>query len=141
MADSEKDMNKIQRLNHTGTLPVHTDLTIEDAIDYYAMVGAERKEQRLRYLQHYWTSRVRNIKGIIVNTPKETHRACGIANVGIEGIKPADLASRLMKEFKIFTVAIDYANVHGCRITPNIYTTTDELDVFVAALKKLAQNS
>jgi selenocysteine lyase/cysteine desulfurase len=38
----------------------------------------------------------------------------------------------------VFTVAIDYANVHGCRITPNIYTTTAELDEFVAALKEMA---
>jgi selenocysteine lyase/cysteine desulfurase len=44
-----------------------------------------------------------------------------------------------MKEFKIFTVAIDYANVHGCRITPNLYTTTQELDVFVQALNSIAK--
>jgi selenocysteine lyase/cysteine desulfurase len=43
-----------------------------------------------------------------------------------------------MDEFKIFTVAIDYANVQGCRISPNVYTTTKELDVFVAAIKTLA---
>jgi selenocysteine lyase/cysteine desulfurase len=49
------------------------------------------------------------------------------------------LAERLMKEHKIFTVAIDYANVRGCRITPNLYTTTKELDVFVAALNTLGK--
>ncbi len=141
LADGEQDMNKIQRLNHTGTLPVHTDLAIEDAIDYYNMIGADRKEKRMKYLQQYWTSKVRNIKGIIVNTPKDEPRACGIANVGIEGIKPAELATRLLKEFNIFTVAIDYANVHGCRITPNVYTTTEELDVFVAALTNMAQTA
>jgi selenocysteine lyase/cysteine desulfurase len=58
--------------------------------------------------------------------------------VGIEGMTPGDLAKRLMDEFKIFTVAIDGADVHGCRITPNVYTTLDELDQFVTALKKLA---
>jgi selenocysteine lyase/cysteine desulfurase len=35
-------------------------------------------------------------------------------------------------------VAIDYANVHGCRITPNIYTTPMELDQLVKALSELA---
>ncbi len=59
-------------------------------------------------------------------------------NVGIEGITPADLAQRLLKEHKIYTVAIDYANIRGCRITPNLYTTTQELDQFVKALKTLA---
>jgi hypothetical protein len=43
----------------------------------------------------------------------------------------------LLKKYKIFTVAIDYANVQGCRITPNLYTTTKELDVLVEALKEL----
>ena len=138
LADGEKDLTNINRLNHTGTLPVHTDLAIEDAIDYYHMVGADRKEKRMRYLQHYWTSKVRNVPRIIVNTPADEKRVCGIANVGIEGIAPGDLATRLLKEHNVFTVAIDYANVYGCRISPNIYTTTEELDHFVAALKKMA---
>lgn len=138
IADGEKQKNKIRRLNHVGTHPVHTDLTINDSIDYYEMVGHERKEARLRYLQLYWSEKVRNIPKIIVNTPADASRSCGIANVGIEDITPGDLAQRLLKEFKIFTVAIDYANIHGCRITPNVYTTTQELDQFVKALKTLA---
>lgn len=134
----EKDPYKMLRISHTGTHPSHTDLTIEDSIDYYNMIGAERKESRLRFLQEYWTSKVRSVSRIIVNTPAESQRACGIANVGIEGIKPGDLAKRLLDEHRVYTVAIDGANVHGCRITPNVYTTTDELDQFVVALKKLA---
>jgi len=43
-----------------------------------------------------------------------------------------------MDEYKIFTVAINNANVKGCRITPNVFTTTDELDHFVKALKEMA---
>jgi len=138
LADGEKDINKINRLNHIGTHPVHTDLTINDCMDYYEMIGAERKQARMYFLQNYWTSKVRNLPNIIINTPADASRSCGIANVGIEGILPADLAKRLMTEHKVFTVAIDYANVRGCRITPNLYTTTQELDSFVLALKTLA---
>ena len=138
LADGEKDVNKINRLNHIGTHPVHTDLTINDCMDYYEMIGAERKQARMYFLQNYWTSKVRNLPKIIINTPADASRSCGIANVGIEGILPADLAKRLMTEHKVFTVAIDYANVRGCRITPNLYTTTKELDSFVLALKTLA---
>ena len=141
IADGEKDMNKINRLNHIGTHPVHTDLTINDCMDYYEMIGAERKQARMYFLQNYWTSKVRNLPKIIINTPADANRSCGIANVGIEGISPADLAKRLMTEHKVFTVAIDYANVHGCRITPNLYTTTNELDAFVEALKIMSNNA
>ena len=128
----------IYRLNHTGTHPCATDLTIADAIDFYLKVGVERKEARLRYLQLYWTGKVRNIPNVIVNTPADAARSCGIANVGIKNMKPADLAEKLLKQYKIYTVAIDYANVHGCRITPNIYTTPKELDQLVKALTELA---
>ena len=138
IGDGTKDLSDIRRLNHIGTHACATDLTIEDAIDFYNMIGAERKEKRLRYIQQYWTSRVKNVPKIIINTPTDDKRSCGIANVGIAGMTPADLAKRLMEEHKIFTVAIDTANVHGCRITPNVYTSLEELDAFVAALKKLA---
>ena len=48
------------------------------------------------------------------------------------------MAEQLLKRFKIFTVAIDYANVKGCRITPNIYSSIDEIEIFIDAIKKLA---
>ena len=141
LADGEKDPNKINRLNHTGTHPVHTDLTISDSIDYYNMIGVERKEARLRYLQNYWTEKVNNLPNVILNTPTTANRSCAIANVGIKGIAPVELAKRLLKEHNVFTVAIDYANVQGCRICPNLYTTTQELDSFVLAIKKLSNNA
>ena len=137
-AEHDREPGDISRLNHTGTHPVHHDLTIENAIDYYNMLGGARKEARLRYLQEYWTRQVRNHKNIIVNTPIESHKACGIANVGITTMTPADLAKRLMDDYRVFTVAIDYANVQGCRITPNVFTTIKELDSFVNALKEMA---
>jgi selenocysteine lyase/cysteine desulfurase len=128
----------IRKLNHTGTHPVATDLAILDAIRFHEMIGIQRKEARLRYLQRYWTEQVRQHPKILLNTPAEPQRACGIANVGIEGIKPGDLAKILLEKYKIFTVAIDYANVHGVRVTPHLYISTRELDVLVRALKELA---
>ncbi|MEM6806182.1 MAG: aminotransferase class V-fold PLP-dependent enzyme [Bacteroidota bacterium] len=127
----------IRRLNHTGTHPCHTDLAVGNALEFHNRIGPERKEARLRYLQNYWTKQVRDLPHIILNTPEETHRSCGIANVGVKGMKPHDLAKTLMEKYKIWTVAIDGANVHGCRICPNLYTRTEELDVFVKALKEL----
>ncbi len=137
LADSEQDETNIARLNHTGTHPVHTDLAINNSIDFYLKLGAERKEERLWYLQNYWTTKVRAFPNVIVNTPEDVKRACGIANVGINGMKPADMAKTLLEKYKIYTVAIDGANVHGCRITPNIFTTTQELNVLVSALKEM----
>ena len=138
IGDGNTDHTNILRLNHTGTHPPATDLAIEDAIDFFNTMGAEKKEARMRYLQQYWTSRVKDLPNIVINTPTENNRSCGIANVGIKGITPSVLEKRLFKEHKIYTVAIDYANVQGCRITPNVFTSHKDLDVFVSALKKMA---
>ncbi len=137
LAEGERKEDDISRLNHIGTHPAHTDLAIADAIDFYNMIGAERKEARLRYLQHYWTDKVRTMSHIILNTPADPARSCAIANVGVTGIKPGDLADILLNKYKIYAVPIDGAGVHGCRITPNVYTTTADLDVLVKALTEL----
>ncbi len=141
IAEGPRKMDDISRLNHTGTHPVATDLTIADSIAFYQTLGPERKEARLRYLQQYWTSRVRSLPHIMLNTPGNAARACGIANVGIKGMKPSVMAETLLKKYRIFTVAIDYAGVQGCRITPNVYTSTTELDVLVEALKEMGTGS
>ena len=137
-ADASMADTDIRKLNHTGTHPVHTDLGIDDAIDFHESIGAERKEARLRYLQRYWTTQVRGVSNIMVNTPSDPKRSCAIANVGVGGVKPPDLATTLFDRYKVFTVAIDTANVHGVRVTPQLFTTPKELDVLVRALKELA---
>lgn len=137
IAPFDMSPDDIRRLNHIGTHPVYTDLTVEDAIDYYNMLGAERKEARLRYIQNYWTDKVRNMSHVILNTPEDKSRSCAIANVGVKSLKPGELGDVLWKKYKIYCAPIDGANVHGCRITPNVYTTTKELDIFVDALAAL----
>jgi selenocysteine lyase/cysteine desulfurase len=141
LADSIKDQADIYRLNHTGTHPVHTDLAIGDAMDYLELIGMQRKENRMRYLQRYWSDQLREVPGITVNTPIAPERSCGIGNVGIIHMTPAELTKTLMEEFRIFTVGIDHANVQGCRISPNIYSTTSELDHFVDSMKLLAKKA
>lgn len=133
MADTD-----IAKLNHTGTHPVHTDLAIMNAIDFHEGIGISRKEARLRHLQNHWTNQVRGRRNVVLNTPTDPRRSCAIANVGVAGMKPRDLARTLLDKYRIWTVAIDTANVHGVRITPHLYTTTPELDTFVRALSEIA---
>ena len=132
--------DNIMRLNHIGTHPVHSDLAINDAIDYLESIGIERKQNRLRYIQRYWSDKLRFKNNIMINTPTEIQRSCGIANIGVKNKTPDELSKILFNEYSIFTVAIDYANVKGCRITPNIYTNEEELDYFVESIIKIASN-
>jgi len=140
IAPGKKEPDDISRLNHIGTHPVHTDLAIADAIDFYNIIGAERKEIRLRFIQNYWSSKVRDLPNVLVNTPADPARSCGIGNVGIKGLNPRDMADILHKKYGIYTVGIDGAGVHGCRISPNVYTTTAELDQLVDAIFELSKS-
>jgi selenocysteine lyase/cysteine desulfurase len=137
-ADSSFPDDDIRRLNHTGTQPVHTVLAINDAMDFHESIGGERKEARLRWLQRYWTDKVRGKPGFTLYTPSDPARTGAIANVGVAGLQPAALATALFDRYRIWTVAIDWAGVHGVRVTPHLFTSTDELDTLVRALHELA---
>jgi selenocysteine lyase/cysteine desulfurase len=138
LANGNTDKSDIKRLNHIGTHPVHTDLAISNSIDYIKWIGMERKENRMRFLQRYWSDQLRNVKNVVVNTPIDMQRSCGIGNVGLTNMSPSKMEKLLFDKYNIFTVAIDYANVKGCRISPNIFTTTEELDTFVEAVKEIS---
>ncbi len=137
-ADLSMHDDDIRKLNHTGTHPVWTDLAINDAIAFHETVGIARKEARMRHLQRYWTDKVRGRPGITLNTPTDPARSCGIANVGVDRLQPGDLARTLLERYRIWTVAIDGAGVHGVRICPHLFTTTSELDLLVNSLTSLA---
>jgi selenocysteine lyase/cysteine desulfurase len=131
----------IMKLNHTGTHPVHTDLAISSAIAFHNAIGTHRKEARLRYLQNYWTSKVRAIPNVVMYTPTDPARSCAIANVGIRGMDPIELAKSLLEKDGIFTVGYDNAGVHGVRVTPNVFIQPKELDKFVAAIARYAKRA
>ncbi len=137
------DDTDVMKLNHTGTHPVHTDLAIESAIAFHESIGIQRKEARLRYLQQYWTTRVRALPNVIMNTPSDPARTCAIANVGIRGITPADFAKTLLDKHRIWTNAVDSesAGVRGVRVTPHMFILPRELDQLVKAITEIARQA
>jgi selenocysteine lyase/cysteine desulfurase len=130
----DDDIRKFERI---GTQPVWTVAAIPEAIRFHRMIGGQRKEERLRYLQQYWTDRVREFPNVYLNTPPG-RRACGIANFGITGRSPKEIADLLFDRYHIFTVAIDMEAVKGVRVTPHLYTRPSELDALVSAIREIA---
>ncbi len=139
LAPGNLNLTSIAYLNHIGTHPAATDLTVLDSIAFQEKIGSKRKEDRLRFIQKYWSDQVRNVPGIRVNTPEDPARCCGIGNVWVEKYSPTAMGKILMDKYKIFTAPIDGAGVQGVRVSPNIYTSTADCDVLVAALREMAQ--
>ena len=68
-----------------------------------------------------------------------------IGTVGIKGIHPNDIAAKLWDNQKIIVTGISVGEptapeYQGIRVTPNVYTTVDEIDVFIDAMTKLAKS-
>jgi selenocysteine lyase/cysteine desulfurase len=129
-------LDDIRKFERIGTQPAWAVAAIPDAIRFHSLIGGARKEARLRFLQEYWTTRAREIQGVYLNTPSGD-RACAIANFGIRGRTPAEIATALFDRFRIFTVAIDMEAVKGVRVTPHLYTRTSDLDALLSALRAL----
>ena len=137
-ADYIKDKKNIKRLNHLGTHPAYITLGIRDAIQFLDQIGIQRKQKRLENLRTHWMTALKGVSNVVLNTPLSNKRACGIGNIGLKNMTPKEFSQKLFSEHNIFTVAIDENNVRGCRITPNVFTDFEELDVFIGAVKTLA---
>ena len=124
----------IRKFENLGTRPFFIEQAIGKAIEFHEMIGSERKEKRLHYLKNYWMEKVKDIPGVKLNTSLDPKWGCAIGNIAIEGKKTADLDSFLFTNYKIHTVGIVWDNINGVRITPNVYTTINNLDVLVEAI-------
>jgi len=130
----------IRKFEHLGTRPFYIEQAIGKAIDFHDMLGPERKEKRLHYLKNYWMEKVRNIPKVKINTSLDPKWGCAIGSVRVEGKTLVEMYTYLNNNYKIHTVPIDWENIHGVRITPNVYTTIQNLDVLVEGITAFAKS-
>ena len=130
----------IRKFENLGTRPFFIEQAIGKAIEFHEMIGGKRKEERLSYLKNYWMSKVKDIPAIKLNTSMKPGFGCAIGSVAVEGRKPADLTSFLFEKYKIHTVAIEWENIKGVRITPNVYTTLKNLDTLTEGIAAFAKS-
>ncbi|MBW7890477.1 MAG: aminotransferase class V-fold PLP-dependent enzyme [Chitinophagaceae bacterium] len=131
--------DNIRKFENLGTRPFFIEQAIGQAIEFHDMIGSQRKEKRLFYLKNYWLEKVKDLPGIRIYTSLKPQFACGIAAIGFEGKDPAKMSAFLFDKYRIHVTLAEVENVHGIRITPNVYTTTKELDVLVEGLRALAK--
>ena len=130
----------IRKFENLGTRPFFIEQAIGKAIEFHDMIGIERKQQRLQYLKNYWMEKVKTVPKVKLNTSFDPKWGCAIGNVNVEGKKPGELDSYLFTNYKIHAVGIVWENINGVRITPNVYTTTKDLDILVEGIMKFAKS-
>jgi selenocysteine lyase/cysteine desulfurase len=131
----------IRKFENLGTRPFFIEQAISKAIEFYDMIGAQRKEQRLLYLKNYWMNKVKDVANVKLGTSMKAGFGCAIGLVSIAGRKPAELDSFLFNNYKVHTVGIEWENISGIRVTPNVYTSTKNLDVLIEGIEKFAKSA
>lgn len=129
---------------HTGTANIAAFLALADALDFHEAIGIRAKEARLRHLRDRWAEHFRDDARIEILTPSDPRLTCALTSFRLPGrTSAADnkaLAARLFDRFGIFTVHREgVANGACVRVTPGLFTGTDEIDRLVAALEVLVR--
>ncbi|TVP46666.1 MAG: aminotransferase class V-fold PLP-dependent enzyme [Gemmatimonadales bacterium] len=139
MAAGEGQDANIRKFEEIGTHPAPNYLAIGAALTFHEGIGGERKAARLRYLRDLWAGALLDAPGgadrVSFNTSFDPAHSCGITNVAVDGLAPGELAGWLWREHRIIVTPIGHADCPGLRITPSVYTTTEELERFVDAMK------
>ena len=126
----------IRKFEEIGTHPAANHNAIAEALTFHESIGCERKAARLRYLRSLWTERLSRFPNVTIRTSPDPAQSCGVVLVSVEGKKAPALAEELWKQ-RILVVAIVHKDFEGLRVTPNIYTTPREIDLFATAMERL----
>jgi len=130
----------IRKFENLGTRPFFIEQAIGKAIEFHEMIGSERKEKRLHYLKNYWMEKVKNVPKVQLHTSLHPKWGCAIGSVSVAGKKVSELDSFLFDKYRVHAVGIEWENIHGVRVTPNVYTTLKNLDVLVEGITAFAKS-
>ncbi|HEX4931600.1 MAG TPA: aminotransferase class V-fold PLP-dependent enzyme, partial [Gemmatimonadaceae bacterium] len=132
--------DNIRKYEEIGTHPAANHNAIALAVAFNRGIGMERKAARLRYLRDRWAKRLlAESARFNVLTPLDDRQSCAIALVNIEGIDTPKLQQWLWHKHKVMTVAIVHPEFHGLRVTPSVYSTLDEVDLFAELMIKASR--
>lgn len=134
-AAAETLSHDIRKFEEIGTHPAANYLAIGEALTFHQAIGGQRKMERLVYLRDTWARELLKDDRVSLHTSLEPGFACGIANMQIDGLDPGALGTWLWQHHRIIVTPIGHEECPGLRVSPSVYTTLEELDRFVEAVK------
>jgi isopenicillin-N epimerase len=130
--------NDIRKFEEIGTHPAANHNAIAEALGFHDGIGIVRKAARLRYLRDRWAMRLAQHPKIRLHTNLDPAFSCAIGTVQITGVPTAKVVARLWERWRIIATPIVHPEYEGARVTPNVYTTIEEVDTFAAAMEEIA---
>ena len=135
---STSKADDIRKFEEIGTHPAANHNAIAEALTFHDGIGIERKAARLRFLRDRWATRLAANPKIRLHTNLDPAHSCAIGTVQITGVPTAKVVARLWESWSIIATPRMHAEYEGARITPNVYTTLEEIDTFAAAICSIA---
>jgi len=129
----------IRKFETLGTRSFPIEQGIGEALNFHNAIGPKRKEERIRYLKNYWAEKALTLPGVSLSTSLKPAYSCAICGVNVKGLTPGELDSMLFNKHKIHTVGIVWENISCVRVTPHVYTTLQDLDTLVNAIREIAE--
>jgi selenocysteine lyase/cysteine desulfurase len=138
MAAPDAMDNDIRKFEEIGTHPTSQRAAITEALNFHDSIGGERKAERFRYLRKRWSNRLRELPGVKILNSEDPEQSCAIGFISVDGFDAPKLSTYLWEKHRIWTVAIvTPGEYQGLRITPNVYTTLEEIDTFAEVMEKV----
>ncbi|MEP6470760.1 MAG: aminotransferase class V-fold PLP-dependent enzyme [Acidobacteriota bacterium] len=138
MAAPARMNEDIRKYEEIGTHPAANHNAIAAALAFHREIGAARKAARLRWLRDRWANRLLAADPRVkVLTPLNSTESCGIGLLHVDGVDTEKLQAFLWEKHKIMTTPIVHAEFNGLRVTPNVYTRPDEVDVFSEKIEEV----
>ena len=132
MAGNPGQEADIRKFEEIGTHPAANHNAISVSLAFHRAIGVDRKQARLRFLRDRWAKRLlADGKGRVnVLTPLDSKWGGGIGFFSVDGLDPVKLGAWLVTKHRIAQTPIVHPEFSGIRVTPNVYTTLDEIDRF-----------
>ncbi len=143
-----RQVNDVRKFESIGTHPWAIRAALGEALAFHQAIGAERKAARMRYLSMRYIDALKKYPEFkVLSNTSEPPQLWGVSACCIEGIDVRDLARFLMDKYRIVVVPLvggvppnarfDYQAI---RVSPNVYTTLEEIDTFIAAMEDAIKN-
>lgn len=131
-AENEGQTRDIRKYEEVGTHPAANHNAVSVSLAFHRALGAGRKSARLVYLRDRWAKRLlaEGQGRVQVLTPLDSKWGGGLGFFNVDGIEPTKLGEWLMSKYRVVQTPIVHPEFKGIRVTPNVYTTLEEIDRF-----------
>jgi selenocysteine lyase/cysteine desulfurase len=130
----DKDIRKFEEI---GTHPAAMHNGILQALEFYGQIGVERKFARLRLLKQRWAERLGKIPGAQMLVGLDPSQSGAFGTIHFETMDPGKLGDALLSKYNILVTPIVAPMLNGIRVSPNVYTSTAEIDRFCDAVEAI----